>query len=496
MARDDEMEAILPEDPPEGPHMVASLEVKVYKRRWWILFLFAGMGFMQCAVWNTWGPITASVKLAYPNWDDAEIALLSMWGTITMITGIVPMTVLLQAKGIRVALLLTAFFMSLGTTVRCFTIEEQAFTVLAHIGAVLNGFSGIIIGAAPSLISSRWFPHNERTTATGIGCTFNQLGNAGGFFLGPLMVHIPGNHSNYSRNGTYDLTPDEINMLRKSIRDYMWISFGLCAALFIGVITYFPEKPRKPPSLTSFIHEQPSSFTEDIKRLLSNKNVWLLVIPYSITLGINVAWSSVLDINLAPFGITQDEASWMGVYVTMGGVFMAILASRISDILFGYMKLTIISLMVVATAGYTWFLLLMNECLPFSKVQLFISVIIGASFNYACSPLFFELAVELAFPVPEGVVGAFLTICWNVVAAVFLFVMQTPLAKKTVLWMDYLLAIQGLVVVMMMILVKEEYRRTLVDKAPAEEQEAVVAAVVAPPSPSPPRDQSHQPLVL
>lgn len=63
----------------------------------------------------------------------------------------------------------------------------------------------------------------------------------------------------------------------------------------------------------------------------------------------------------------QDEASWIGVYVTAGGVFMAILASRFSDILFGYMKLTIISLMVVATAGYTWFLLLMNECLPFSK---------------------------------------------------------------------------------------------------------------------------------
>lgn len=61
-----------------------------------VITVFPGI---QCAVWNTWGPITASVKLAYPNWDDAEIALLSMWGTITMITGIVPMTVLLQAKG-------------------------------------------------------------------------------------------------------------------------------------------------------------------------------------------------------------------------------------------------------------------------------------------------------------------------------------------------------------------------------------------------------------
>lgn len=44
--------------------------------------------------------------------------------------------------------------------------------------------------------------------------------------------------------------------------------FGLCTALFIGVAAYFPEKPRKPPSLTSFFHEQPSAFSEDIKRLL------------------------------------------------------------------------------------------------------------------------------------------------------------------------------------------------------------------------------------
>ncbi|KAG7174551.1 Solute carrier family 49 member 4-like 2 [Homarus americanus] len=309
-----------------------------------------------CAVWNTWGPITASVKLAYPNWDDAEIALLS---------------------------------------------------ILAHIGAVLNGFAGIIIGAAPSLISSRWFPARERTTAT---------------------------------------------------------AAGLCIALFVGVVSYFPDKPHKPPSLTSFIRERPNPFVKDIKLLLSNKNIWLLVVPYSITLGINVAWSSVLDINLAPFDISQ--ASWLGVYVTLGGVVMALLSARFSDLLFGYMKLTIIVLMTFATAGYTWFLLLMNGCLPYNKVELFISVISGASFNYACSPLFFELAVELAYPVPEGVVGAFLTMCWNIVAASFLLTMQTPL-KSNVIWMDYLLAIQGLVVVCLMIFVREEYKRTTLDRITA-----------------------------
>lgn len=70
----------------------------------------------------------------------------------------------------------------------------------------------------------------------------------------------------------------------------------------------------------------------------------------------------------------------------------------------------------------------MSFSLPI-PAQLFISLIIGASFNYACSPLFFELAVELAYPVTEGVVGAFLSMCWNVVAATFLLTIQTGLVK-------------------------------------------------------------------
>lgn len=90
-------------------------------------------------------------------------------------------------------------------------------------------------------------------------------------------------------------------------------------------------------------------------------------------------------------------------------------------------------------------------------------MIIGASFNYACSPLFFELAAELAFPVSEGVVGGLMTMSWNIVGAVFLLTMQTQ--TKNVIWMDYVLAIQGLAVVIMMGFVREEYRRTSLDKA-------------------------------
>ena len=55
-----------------------------------------------------------------------------------------------------------------------------------------------------------------------IGCTFNQLGNAGGFFLGPLIVKQP--DLNQSREMATEI-------IKISIRNYMWI--GMLAYIFI-----------------------------------------------------------------------------------------------------------------------------------------------------------------------------------------------------------------------------------------------------------------------
>ncbi|CAL4065191.1 unnamed protein product [Meganyctiphanes norvegica] len=456
----------------DGVHH-GEVEVQVYKRRWWILFIFGSLGFMQCAVWNTWGPITATAKSAY-GWDDAEIALLSTWGTLTILIGLVPMTIFLQKKGLGPSILITSILIALATGIRCFTIDAKSFTILSHLGAILNGFAGIIIAIAPSLLSSTWFPPHERTTATGVGCTMNQLGNLGGFILGPLLVQEPLNMTEdfdfqheflyNSVNVTNGLDP-EVEAMRKSIRVYMWIAAGVCISFLVFTLVYFPSKPPKPPSLSSASHNEEDKdkpFMEHLNDIKRNGNFWLLFLPYAVTLGINVAWGSILDINLLPFGISQEEASWVGVYTNVGGVLLAMIAARLTDLLFGHIKKTILGLMIVATLSFTWFLLLMNGVLPFDKVQMYISVIMGASFNYAVSPLFFELAVELAYPVPEGVVGGFLTFGYNVVAVMFLLVLQ--LKVDGVLWMDYILAIQGAVVVVLVLFVKEEYRRTSLDQ--------------------------------
>ena len=62
------------------------------------------------------------------------------------------------------------------------------FSLSCHVCAIFNGISGVTIMAAPPLISSKWFPPNERTTATSINQAFNMLGNGLAMLVGQSVV--------------------------------------------------------------------------------------------------------------------------------------------------------------------------------------------------------------------------------------------------------------------------------------------------------------------
>ena len=76
---------------------------------------------------------------------------------------------------------------------------------------------------------------------------FNQLGNAGGFLLGPLLVREP----DFSNNKT--ITKSNVRLLRNDILNLMDAEALICAILFFCVVVYFPSKPCLPPSLTSTV---------------------------------------------------------------------------------------------------------------------------------------------------------------------------------------------------------------------------------------------------
>ena len=55
-------------------------------------------------------------------------------------------------------------------------------------GQLLNGLAGPVTQAAPTLVSSTWFPSEQRTTSTAVAALCGSLGVAISFLIGPLVV--------------------------------------------------------------------------------------------------------------------------------------------------------------------------------------------------------------------------------------------------------------------------------------------------------------------
>ena len=78
---------------------ITRVQCKVYKRRWYVLFAFTANAFIFNMSWNTWGPIQEPSKLAF-GWTDFDLILLSSWAAISLITTSVPLTWLMDSKGL------------------------------------------------------------------------------------------------------------------------------------------------------------------------------------------------------------------------------------------------------------------------------------------------------------------------------------------------------------------------------------------------------------
>ena len=142
-----------------------------------------------------------------------------------------------------------------------------------HVCAILNGISGVTVMAAPPLISSHWFPPDERTTATSINQAANMLGNGLSMLIGPALVNVP---SDCTPNNSSCPTKDEI---RRDIDDYMYIHAAIAIIIFLLFCVYFPSKPPLPPAPSSAI--QRMEFWTGVKQIMRNKTALLLCFAYS-----------------------------------------------------------------------------------------------------------------------------------------------------------------------------------------------------------------------
>ena len=101
-----------------------------------------------------------------------------------------------------------------------------------NIGQLISCFSLPITLQAPPMVSSNWFPTNERTTATAIGLMLSHVGLAAGFLIGPAFVPYGGAHLD-NRSVTNDSVA-RLSQLGSQFKELMYFQVFVFHNLYIS----------------------------------------------------------------------------------------------------------------------------------------------------------------------------------------------------------------------------------------------------------------------
>ncbi|XP_061697907.1 solute carrier family 49 member 4 [Syngnathoides biaculeatus] len=433
---------------------------RVYGRRWLVLCLFSLLALMQGMVWNFWGPIQNSAAHAF-GFTKSDIAVLVLWGPVGFVPWLLFMW-LMDKKGLRASLLLSAFFMLLGAVLRSLPLSDPALRRwLIHGGQLLNGLAGPTIMSAGPFLSTTWFAPDQRATATAVASLFSYLGGAAAYVAGPLLVPAP--------NGTQGVghrvsmpTPVLDGAIREKIQLVMYIELAAIAALFAAVLFYFPSRPPLPPSVAAASHRL--SYRSSICRLLSNLRFLMIALAYAVPTGVIAGWAGVLDMILTPAKVSQVDAGWIGFWSTVGGCVFGVAMARFADSIRGMLKLILVLMLAGASLSSTWFTLTCLSRLthlPSNAAILYTSCILVGIFINSSVPIFFELFIETVYPVPEGITCGVVTFLGNLVTGLLLFFLTFYCTDLS--WLNWCLTGSCVFSLVLILFFRESYDRLYLD---------------------------------
>ena len=309
---------------------------------------------------------------------------------------------------------------------------------------ILNGAVSPVQNFAPPLISSTWFPAHERTTATALMYEANIAGWMLCFVIPPALVP---EHATEAEQ-------------RKGLM-VLWVGIAVAGALFFAAVTlYFPNAPPTPPAHSATTEK--IDYASGLRRLSCDSRFWIIVACFAVPNGFQQAWSSALDIMIAPYGFDQDVAASLGLWSVGAGAAAGVLLGVFADRFRRRYKLLIMVMFVAAAAGFLVFCLICQGIVPRTSAALYGSVIVGVAAMSATNPLFLELAVETLFPVGEGLVSMSLIMVLNLVNVVYLAVPVDEVGTK---WQGPAVVVATLLATALMLACfREQYRRSDADE--------------------------------
>ncbi|XP_042896547.1 choline/ethanolamine transporter FLVCR2-like isoform X1 [Parasteatoda tepidariorum] len=358
-------------------------EIKCYKRRFWMLFLFSTTSFL-CGVLYTQYVGMADLNCCYYGVSQDAVNWTSMMFMVVYLVGVLPASVIINYIDLRWTVILGALFNTISSTVQLATLKPNGFPFVL-VSSFFASLSEVAVLGIPPFIASRWFPSNELSRACAFGVFGNQLGVGIGFILSPLLV-------------SSDCTKKEEIEFGK--RNEAILLTAVNAVVLILAITTFQNSPKHPPSLNEMEKksEASQSMLKVIFRMLKNLHFILVLVVYGLMAGSYFAFATTLnDMMLHYFPNCSVEIGWMGLLFIATGLVGSIFAGWLLDVTHKYKEIYM-GICILTFLLYILFsaLLLVDKL----WVQFLITGILGL-FMTSFLPVGFEFGIEVTFPESE-----------------------------------------------------------------------------------------------
>ncbi|MBU0528225.1 MFS transporter, partial [bacterium] len=240
-------------------------EFKIYGYRWVVLLAFMFVVAINQLMWITFATITGSAATFY-GVSDLSIGLLSMIFMIVYIVMSIPASWVIDTYGIRVAVGIGVVMTGIFGLLRGILAPNYTFVLIAQIGIAIG--QPFILNAITT-VAARWFPIQERATATGLGSL--------AMYLGILVALV--------------LTP---YLTIQSQISGMLLIYGIVSV--VAVFVFFvlvKERPPTPPCSTD--QEERSLVFDGLKESLRMKDFILLMVIFFVGLGVFNAVTTWLE---------------------------------------------------------------------------------------------------------------------------------------------------------------------------------------------------------
>eukprot|EP00934_Nitzschia_sp_Nitz4_P004820 Nitzschia sp. Nitz4//scaffold166_size90379//20617//24330//NITZ4_005050-RA/size90379-processed-gene-0.123-mRNA-1//-1//CDS//3329538175//4810//frame0 len=205
-------------------------DFKVYWQRWLMLFYMSVLNLLSDWTCYSVAPISLLTEQALGDIDPERLVVVFL-GANAVASICEP--IILSRLGFRRTVLFGSLLLMIGSIVKSggvppilpsdITMGNAAWRL--YLGFFLVGLSQPLYQCTPTLLSSSWFPEEERTMATGVALNANQLGIGFAFVFGTLLV-----------------------AKKEDIIPYFGLLSTISTIVFLGALIQFDDAPPTPPS--------------------------------------------------------------------------------------------------------------------------------------------------------------------------------------------------------------------------------------------------------